>query len=416
MVAELNWSGIHTFPAKAFHRPESIDEARRLVANAAKVHGIGTRHSFNDIADSTEIISLERLDPDVTIDTDTMTASTRPSLRYGPFAREIHKAGFALHNMGSLPHISVGGAIATATHGSGTANGNLSTAVSALDLITSDGSLLTVRRGDPDFEGMIVHMGALGLVSRVTVDIQPNYDLCQEVLEDLPWEPLLDDPDAIFSSGYSVSIFTQFREEKVGLLWRKHKVSEGWQVPPSEHWGVKPATVNRHPIDGYPGNITTPQLLQPGPWCDRLPYFEIDQTPSAGVEIQTEYMIEMAHAADAFNALREFEPRFRDLLMVSELRAIAADDLWLSTAYGRDTLAIHFTWYQDIPGVNAVLPELEAVLAPFSPRAHWGKVFSLDAETLESRYPRYDDFRTLRGRIDPRGAFVSPFIERVGLA
>ncbi len=414
MVAEVNWSGIHTFQAKAFHRPASLEEARKLVANAERVHGIGTRHSFNDIADSAEIISLEAIEPDVTVDPEAMTASTRPSYRYGPFAKDIHRAGFALNNMGSLPHISVGGATATATHGSGSSNGNLSSAVCELEFIASDGSLHTVRRGDRDFEGVVVHIGALGLVTRVTVDIQPTYDLCQEVLEDLPWEPLIEDFANVFSSGYSVSVFTQFKEEKAGLLWRKHKMTENWKAP-SDHFGARPATKNRHPIDGYDGEICTPQLLQPGPWCDRLPYFDIDQTPSAGVEIQTEYMIDIARAADALLALREFEPRMSHVLMVSELRTIAADELWLSTAYGRDTAAIHFTWYQDVPGVNAVLPELEAVLAPFAPRAHWGKVFALDAATLDSRYPRYDDFRQLRRRVDPRGAFISPFIERVGL-
>lgn len=414
MTSETNWAGIHTYQAKAFHKPESVDIARRLVANADRVHGIGSRHSFNDIADSAEIISLERIDPSVIIDRDAMTASAGPSLRYGPFAREIHQAGFALHNMGSLPHISVGGATATATHGSGIANRNLSSAVCAIELITSDGSLITVQRGDPDFEGMVVHIGALGLVTRLTVELQPTYNICQEVLEDLPWEPLIADCRGVFSSGYSVSVFTRFANESAGLLWRKHKVDESWTGPPTT-FGATPATKNRHPIDGYDGEICTPQLLQVGPWCELLPYFDIDQTPSAGVEIQTEYMIGIEHAADALRALRDFEPAMRHVLMVSELRTIAADPLWLSTAEGRETLALHFTWYQDVPGVRAILPDLEALLAPFAPRAHWGKVFALDAATLESRYPRYDDFRRLRRRIDPRGAFISPFVERVGL-
>ncbi|MBX3069686.1 MAG: FAD-binding protein [Thermomicrobiales bacterium] len=415
MATDTNWAGTYTFRANRIHHPQSIDEARKLVASAPKIRGLGTKHSFHDIADTVELVSLDRVDPAISVDHETMTASAGASLRYGELARELHEAGVALHNMGSLPHISIGGATATATHGSGNGNRNLSSAVCGLEFITSEGEVLQVDRSHPDFDGMVVHLGGLGLVTRLTFDVQPTYDVCQEVLEDLPWEALLDDPKAVFGSGYSVSIFTRFKEPTAGLLWRKHRLTEGWDRETIDDFGARRATVDRHPVDGFSGAVCTPQLLQPGPWCDRLPYFDLDQIPATGAEIQSEYMIDMALASEALAALKAFEPRLSDALMVSELRTIAADDLWLSTAYQRDTIGLHFTWHKDPAKVEAAVPEVEALLAPFAPRAHWGKVFQLDAAALEQRYPRCDDFRQLRRRFDPRGVFANPFLERVGL-
>ncbi|MGE3798369.1 MAG: D-arabinono-1,4-lactone oxidase, partial [Thermomicrobiales bacterium] len=274
---------------------------------------------------------------------------------------------------------------------------------------------LRVTRSEADFSGMVVHLGALGLVTRVTFDIQPTFEVSQEVLDDLPWEPLLECFTEIFSSAYSVSVFTTFGHDRAGSLWRKHRHSEGG-LRSEETWGATPANEARHPVRGFASDPCTTQLMQAGPWCDRLPHFRIGAVPSAGQEIQVEYMIDIDHASEAVRALRAFEPRLRDVLIVSELRTIAADDLWLSTAYGRDSLAIHFTCHRDQAKIDALLPDLESLLEPFSPRPHWGKVFSANAETLASRYPKYGDFRQLRQQLDPRGAFINPFMERVGLA
>jgi xylitol oxidase len=317
--------------------------------------------------------------------------------------------------MGSLPHISIGGATATATHGSGSANGNLATAVRAIEFITADGDLIRTERGDPDFNGMVVHAGALGIATRLTLDIQPAFEVCQEVLEHLPWEALVDHFDEVFGSAYSVSVFTSYQEANAGVLWRKHRMEDGWELPHS-NWATDPARANRHPVAELPAESCTPQLLEPGPWCHRLPHFRLDQVPASGEEIQTEYMIEIEQASEAIVALREFEPVMRESLMISEIRTIAADDLWLSTAYGRDTVAFHFSWYLDQAKVDALLPKLEDRLAPFAPRPHWGKAFALPAEALAERWPRFRDFCALRRRMDPGGKFVNPYLERAGLA
>ncbi len=413
-MPEVNWAKNITFRAGTIHRPRTVDELQLAISRAKNIRALGTRHSFNDIADAAEIVSLEALETPTEIDAGTMTATAGAGVRYGILAREIEQAGLALHNMGSLPHISIGGATATATHGSGDRNRNLSSAIRTIELVTSDGDLLSVSRGDPDFPGMVVHIGALGVVTRITFDLQPSYRVCQEVSEGLSWDALTESFDEVFGSAYSVSVFTSFGNE-AGVLWRKHRLVDGQEPDTILRWNVRPAVQHRHPVDDLSGDVCTPQLLEAGAWCERLPHFRLDQVPASGAEIQTEYMVPRRHAVDAITALREFEPRMRDLLIISEIRTIAADDLWLSTAHGQDTVAFHFSWYLNQAGVDALLPELEAVLAPFNARPHWGKAFAMGATEIDRLYPQSGAFRELRARLDPRGAFINPYLERIGL-
>lgn len=415
-MVETNWAGNHVYAARAIHRPESVDQLRDIVADAPKLKAIGTRHTFNDIGEAPVLIRMDGLDDTVSVDREQMTARVPAGVRYGIVAETLHQQGLALHNMGSLPHISIGGATATATHGSGNRNGNLASAVRGLELVTSSGALLNVERGDPNFDGMVVHLGALGIVTHLTLDVQPTYDVCQEVLEDLPWESLLQDFDTVFSSAYSVSVFTMFGE-KAGVLWRKHRLESGsTDVPRLDLYGAKPSARDRPPMDELGGEACTKQLLDIGPWCHRLPHFRLDQVPASGEEIQSEYFVDRSRAAEALTILRTFEPRMRHLLMISELRTVAADSLWLSTAHDHDVLAIHFSWFMRPPELADLLPELEAALAPLAPRPHWGKSFAMTGETLPDLYPEWERFRALRQELDPRGAFVTPYLERVGLA
>lgn len=413
-MRELNWAGNYAFKASTIHRPQSIEEVRSIVSRSNNLHALGTRHSFSSIADASELISLESMSHDLVIDLTAMNASVSAGIRYGVLARQLEAAGMALHNMGSLPHISVGGATATATHGSGDRNRNLSSAVRSVELVTSDGDLITIDRNDPDFAGVVVHLGGLGVVTRLTFDIEPSYLVCQEVSEGLAWDALTESFDEVFSSAYSVSIFTSFAEQ-AGILWRKHRLADGKGPELIERWGATPSTHHRHPVDELDGVACTPQLLEVGAWCERLPHFRLDQVPASGAEIQTEYMVARKDAVAVIEALREFEPRMRDLLMISEIRTVAADDLWLSTAFERETVAFHFSWYLDQERVDALLPELEAVLRPFAARPHWGKAFAMGRIEIGDLYPEAERFRQLRQRLDPRGVFATPFLDRLGL-
>ena len=409
-MTEPNWAGNHRYRAERIHHPSTLEQVQEIVAAARRVRALGSRHSFNDIADSTELVALDALPADVVVDRGAATVSLGAGVTYGELAGALNREGMALHNLASLPHISVAGAVATATHGSGDANGNLATAVAALELVTSSGELLTVARGDPDFEGMVVGLGALGVVTRLTLDVEPAYEVRQRVFEGLAWDMLLEHFDEIAASGYSVSVLTRWGTQ-VDQVWVRSRVTDEPEAVRRDLFGARPATVDRHPILGIDPVNCTPQLGRAGAWSDRLPYFRMGFTPSSGEELQSEYLVPREHAVAAIEAVRALADRLRPLVQVCELRTTAADRLWMSPQYRRDTVGIHFTWTLEPDAVARVLPDLERALAPFDARPHWGKLFVSDAATLAARYERLPDFARLVERLDPRGAFRNAWLE-----
>jgi alditol oxidase len=410
-----NWAGNYVYRAAKLHRPRTLEELQEIVAAAPSVHVLGSRHSFNGIADAAELLSLEALHAQetlhahVVVDRAASTVSFGGGMKYGELVERLSDEGLALHNLASLPHISVAGAVATATHGSGDRNGNLATAVVALELVTSNGELLRVSRGDADFDGIVVGLGALGAVTRITLEVQPAFEVRQRVFEGLSWAALYENFDAITASGYSVSIVTRFGTA-VDQVWVKSRTDERDRID-GDLYGALPAAIDRHLILGLDPTPCTPQLGRPGPWWDRLPHFRMGFTPSAGEELQAEYILPRRHAVAAVDSVRALADRIRPLLLVCEIRTIAADRLWMSMNNGRESVGLHFTWKPEQEGVEEVLVELENALAPYDARPHWGKLFHADAATISHLYPRHADFVALTERLDPRGAFRNPWLE-----
>ena len=398
VTVEKNWSGVYTYAAKSVSHPTSLEELRDIVATSAKVHAVGSRHCFNGIADSVEMVALDRMPMPVEIDRANNRVTVNPGMRYYELIQALEKEGLAIHNTASLPHITIGGAVASATHGSGDKLQNLAGAVAAMELITSDGEILRVARGDENFEGMVVHIGALGIVSQISLDVQPSYRMRQEIFLDLEWDVLYEQFDEIMKSGDSVSMFTDYGDT-VNELWVKTRVAEDdtW-TPRSELFGARAATAKIHPVPHLDATYCTDQLGVPGPWCDRLPHFMVEALGDTGSEMQAEYMVDRKDAVAGIRALKEVSEAVKPYILAAEFRSVAADDLWMSSAYQRETVCLHYATIAD-PGVpNEMLPVVEQALAPFSPRPHWGKLFVATAEELAPRYPRMADFRALANR------------------
>jgi alditol oxidase len=405
-----NWAGNYTYGAQKLHRPSTIEQVQEIIANAPGVRVLGSRHSFNDIADSSELITLEAMPMDAVVDHATDTVSFNAALKYGGLVHTLNAEGVALHNLASLPHISIAGAVATATHGSGETNGNLATAVIGLELVTSGGEIIDASRGEPDFDGLVVGLGALGAVTRITLEVEPAYEVRQRVFEGLSWEALFEHFDEIISSGYSVSIFTRWGET-IDQVWVKSRVTDEPEQVESDLFGAAAAAVDRHPILGLDASSCTPQLGRPGPWADRLPHFRMGFMPSSGEELQSEYLFPRRYAVEAIEAVRSLADEIRPLLQVSEIRTVAADRLWMSMNYGQDSVGIHFTWKPEREAVEDMLVQLETALVPFEARPHWGKLFNANAEAIAPHYERMPDFIRLVERLDPRGAFRNSWLE-----
>lgn len=420
--ARRNWAGNHTFGASSAHLPETVEHVRELVAGGGHVHALGAAHSFNDIADTPgDLLSLDRLNRVLSIDHDRRTVTFEAGIRYGELCAALHEAGFAIHNTASLPHISVAGACATSTHGSGDRNGSLATAVAALELVTADGSLVSLSREHDGerFRGAVVGLGALGVVTQMTLDIVPAFQVRQVVYRDLPVEQLEMHFDDITASGYSVSLFTDWSGPRINQVWVKRRNADDQitQGPssPQELFGAQCATVNLHPVASLSAESCTVQLDVPGPWHERLFHFRMEFVPASGAELQSEYFVPRRHALDAFRAIDRLAGRIVPLLQMSEIRTVAADDLWMSPFYGEDSAAFHFSWKLDVPGVAAFLPDLETALIPFDARPHWAKLFTTSPARLLSLYPRLPDFIALTHELDPTGKFHNAYLSRLGI-
>jgi alditol oxidase len=416
ITPELNWSGTYTYRASQVYRPSTTDELRRRIETASSsLHAVGSRHSFNDIADAAALVSLDALPGSVTIEADARTVTVPAAMRYGDLARDLHEAGWALRNLPSLPHISVAGSVATATHGSGNANQSLASSVTAMNLITGTGDQVRIDHTSPEFAGAVVHLGALGVVTEVTLAIEPTFEVRQVVYEHLPWDQLTGSFEGVMGAGYSVSAITDFAGEDVDMLWVKSRVDDDRSAKlPTELFGARAATEKLHVTRGNDPVHCTPQLGEAGPWYERLPHFLLEFTPSSGAEIQSEYLLDRRYASSAIDALRGLGYAIAPQVKSAEIRTVAADELWLSPAYDRDVFGVHFTWQPDAVAVTTLVETIEAALQPFHPRPHWAKVFGA-AHPWSELYPRLADFRRLVEAYDPRGIFRTPYLSRTVL-
>ena len=445
-----NWSGNQRHEFSRVHRPATLAAVQAAVRGAARVKAAGSLHSFNSSAgpcgEGSELILLSALAAASPPELDA-AAKPAPTLTvsagatYGEVFRFLAATPFALHNSASLPHISVGGSVATATHGSGARNGNLSTGVVALELVTADGEVLRVSRASHGaaFDGFVVHLGALGVVTRVTLALVPAFRLRQDCFENLPMERVLgamggsgggsgvgggDALARVMAAGYSVSLFTTWRGPVFEQVWRKSLPAElapecaggdGERgAAPEEFFGAVRARAKLHPC-GVPPEPCTEQLGAVGAWHERLPHFLFEFQPSVGEELQSEFFVSRDDAPAALRAVFALRAEISPILYITEVRSIARDSLWMSPEFERDSVAIHFTWKFEETKVAAVVPKIEAALAPFAARPHWGKLFSVPAAELERRYPRLAEFRALRRSLDPSGKFLNSYLRACGV-
>jgi xylitol oxidase len=415
VTAQLrNWSGTYQFTAREVVTARTVSEVRRAVAAGGRVRALGTRHSFNDLADNgATLVSVTGIAPDPVIDPAAGTVTVGAGTSYGTLAAWLQDRGWALHNLGSLPHISIAGATATGTHGSGSGNRVLSAAVAGLQYVAADGELRQADRATPGFAGLAVGLGAFGVVVRITLDIEPSYLVRQDAYAELPWDRVLGDVGAVLGAAYSVSLFTDWGGESLRAAWVKRRAGDAAAAVPDDFFGARRDPGPVRFIEAPADNLTVVGVA--GPWSQRLPHFRLDSTPSNGDEIQSEYFVDRRDGAAALEAVRRLSAKVAPLLMISEIRSTAPDELWLSGSYGRPTMAIHFTWRNRPAEVDAVLRDVEAALEPFAARPHWGKVSHVTRARVTELYPRLGDARDLFERLDPAGRFSNSRLERLGV-
>lgn len=404
-----NWAGNIGFSTSRLLRPTEVAQVQEYVAGATRLRALGTGHSFNRVADTAgTLLTVADLDPALSLDDSGTVATVAGGVRYAELTRFLDARGVALPNLGSLPHISVAGACSTATHGSGVGNRCLADAVVGVDVVRADGELVSYAAGEDAFPGCVVALGALGVVTGMRLAVQPSYEVRQDVWLGGSFAAVAEDPEAVLGAGYSVSIFSRLRPGgAVDQIWVKSR-TDSTEIDLA--WtGARPADTPQHPIVGEDASACTPQLGVAGPWHTRLPHFRAEFRPSKGDEQQSEFFLDRADASRALRVLAGLE--LGPVLLVCEVRTIAADRMWLSPFHGRDTLALHFTWANDDARVAEAVRRVQDALADFDVRPHWGKVFSLPAAQVRAAYPELDRFRELAARHDPDRVFGNEFLK-----
>ena len=401
-----NWSKNVDFNDRGYLQPDSLSELQELIRSNAKIRARGTAHCFNEIANtSSYAINLAKMPRVIEVSAETKSVKVSPGLTYGELAPVLHSQGWALNNLASLPHISIAGSISTGTHGSGIKNQNLANQVLSLDMVTAEGELRHLDRTSPAFNALVVGLGLGGIVYQYELKIEPTFEVRQVIYPDIPLDVLQRSFDQIMGSAYSVSYFTDWSSAQVGNLWCKFRDDE---VIPESIGGSGKADKKFHPIPSVDPVACTEQLGVPGHWHDRLSHFKLEFTPSVGEEIQTEFFVDRKDAAAAIEAVSQLGSEITPLLWITELRTFAADNLWLSGAFERDCLAIHFTW-KKLDAIYPVIEKVEVALRPFNYRPHWGKVFTADATYLMSVYPKMGEFQALVQALDPAKKFGNSF-------
>jgi xylitol oxidase len=409
-----NWAGNITYSTGNVQYPKSLAEVQQLVKKHAKLKTLGTRHCFNTIADSRyDLVSTRDLNQVVSLDRKAKTVTVEGGIKYGELAPYLQKEGFALNNLASLPHISVAGSIITATHGSGIKNGNLATSVSGLELVTAEGTKVNFSKthDEDKLNAVVVNLGAIGVITKVTLDLIPTFKVRQRVFTNMPLAQAKQHFEKIISAGYSVSLFTDWQSENVSEVWIKSREEEKDHTE-AEFYGAKAATKNLHPVIEQSAEKCTEQMGVAGLWYERLPHFKMGFTPSTGKELQSEFFIPLHHAVEAISAVSRLGKQIGPHLFITEIRSIAADKLWMSPCYKQTSVTIHFTWKQETTAVMKLLPVIEKELAPFKVRPHWAKIFTMDPKVLASRYEKMDDFKKLVAEYDPKGKFRNAYLDR----
>ena len=409
-----NWAGNYKYKASEVRFPKTISELSKNLKGLSKVKALGTQHCFNDIADTSGVqLSTRHLNSVIELNEKDSYVIVESGIKYGDLGNYLHQRGWALHNLASLPHISVGGSCATATHGSGTSNGNMASALLGFELLIPSGDIIWVdtENNSELFYCSGVSMGALGIMTKIKLAVEPTYNVSQLVYENLPMDALKENFDLIMGSGYSVSFFTHWLDKNINQIWIKSRENNPFKIT-QDFFGARPALKDLHPIKINSPINCTPQMGLIGPWHERLPHFKMDFTPSNGDELQSEFFVARENAYDAIISIQSLYKKISPLLFVTEIRCVASDNFWMSTAYKRDSVAIHFTWKPNSKGVLSILPEIQKSLEPFKARPHWGKIFSLNPNELEKCYPKFKDFLKIKKQIDPKGVLNNKYLDR----
>ena len=426
-----NWAGTATANPARWSRPRSEAEISAAVKDAAAagltIRALGSGHSFTAAAATSGVaLDLSSWTGITAADTASGLITARSGTTLRALNAELGGLGLAMANLGDIDVQTLAGALSTGTHGTGARLGGLATQVEALDLVTADGSLVTCSASARPglFAAARVGLGALGVVSAVTLRCVPSFTLAADE-RPMPVEQVIEEFDALAAANDHFE-FYWFPYGRQALVKRNNRVSSGapaagpmpgwrrfWEFEVMENaaFGTLCRAGRAAPRLIPALNRLSSAGLSARTYTDAS--YRVFVTPRRVRFVESEYAVPRESLRGVLTELRRAVPRLADPVMFPvEVRVAAADDIWLSTAYGRDTAYIAIHQYTGLP-YRGYFDLFESVVAPVAGRPHWGKMHTLDAARLGPLYPRFDDFRQVRAQVDPEDRFGNPYLSRV---
>uniref|UniRef100_A0A915D0Y3 FAD-binding PCMH-type domain-containing protein n=1 Tax=Ditylenchus dipsaci TaxID=166011 RepID=A0A915D0Y3_9BILA len=415
----LNWGGNFNFSTQDIKYPTTTAGVQQLVKECkGKIRPVGTRHSFSEIANTNDtLICLVHMNLILSVDPSVPSVTVQAGITYTDLIPFLQSIGLAIPMMASLGEISIAGAINTAVHGSGAGIGNLATQVLGLQMVLADGSVVQYSKGQNDTElaAATVGLGALGIVTQVTLQAQPTYNLAINVFENMDMSVLDTQLYNITHSGYAINMWSTFGTPGVlDQVWITTKVdSNGVNAygNVSQLYGAPAATAQSSPIAALPPTYVVPQMGIVGPYYERLTDYDLGLSGQEGQQTQSEYYVDFDDFVPALKALQTLSAEINAVVYVALFRITEKDELWMSPQYKKTTMAIHFSWQPKLDQVMALLPKIEAALAPFNPIPHWGKLYTLKPEQYLPLLPKYPEWREQVELHDPTHKFRNKWLE-----
>ena len=426
-TAWRNWAGTEAAVATEVVRPRDLDELSNAVAGARRtVRARGSGHSFTAVgAAHDRAIDLSAWTGIVSADADSGLVTVRSGTTLHALNAELDRIGRAMTNLGDIDAQTIAGAISTGTHGTGARFGGIATQVAALELVLADGSVVTCSPDEhPDlFAAGRVGLGAFGVLSTVTLRTEPSFVLHAEERPE-PVEDVLASLDANCADNDHFE-FYWFPYGRNALTKRNNRLPAGTMPEPLSRTRqfVEYQLMENVAFGAVcrVGRAVRP-LVRP---LNRLSSAVLSARAYSDVShkvfvtnrnvrfVESEYAVPRESLPEVLGELRDRVPRLADPVMFPvEVRVAAADDIWLSTACGRDSAYIAIHQYVGMP-YQEYFTLFESIVGAVGGRPHWGKMHTLDASVLRERYPRFDDFTALRAELDPQGKFLNPYLSRV---
>ncbi|MDI5980821.1 D-arabinono-1,4-lactone oxidase [Amycolatopsis magusensis] len=430
MTRWTNWAGTATASPQRVHKPRGLAEISEAVTDVAvdgrRVRALGSGHSFTPIAVAdSDALSLVHWTGVASVDLEAKRVTVRSGTTLRELNAELDRLGLAMTNLGDIDAQTIAGAISTGTHGTGARFGGIATQIAALELVLADGTVVgcSADRRPELFHAARVGLGALGVISTVTLQCEPAYVLAAEERAE-PLEGVLesfhDQADA--NDHFEFYWFPYGRD---ALVKRNNRQPAGTEPEPlSRTRQFVDYRIMENTAFGALCRIgrTVPKLVKPlGKFASSvLSAREYSDTSHRvfvthrGVRfVESEFAIPRESLHDVFGELRALVPKLENpVAFPVEVRVAAADDIWLSTAHGRDSAYIAIHQFVGMP-YREYFAAFEKIASAAAGRPHWGKMHNLDASALRERYPHFDDFLKVRKEVDPSGVFTNDYLDRV---